>query len=70
MMKCPVCEGSRGWRVNLVEGVSHFEGCPYCNETGKISFMKWARYYFWSYMPDWTWDVAYWIHENKMKRSK
>lgn len=46
-MKCPCCEGKKGWDENFGEGTHIWQGCPVCETTGKAPFMVW----FWDKAP-------------------
>jgi len=52
-MKCDFCDGKGGWREDMGEGTILFEPCPFCDETGRITFKRWLWDWFWLNMPVW-----------------
>ena len=60
-MKCPICEGTKGWYEDYGLDIYYpvpWTNCPYCKGTGKISFIHWLKYKWWENIaPDWVFDL-------------
>jgi hypothetical protein len=52
-VKCPVCDGNRGWQEYLGEGNVLTEPCNYCHSTGSVPIFQRISYYIWEYLPVW-----------------
>jgi hypothetical protein len=64
-MKCPCCEGKKGWSEDYGEGTILWDKCPICHATGKVGFMIW----FWGKAParwvELVGDFLDWRHKNE-----
>jgi hypothetical protein len=51
-MKCPVCNGKKGWTEDLGEGTVLFESCSYCRETGQLGIIEWLWHHIFQSLPE------------------
>ena len=59
-MKCPTCEGERGWHEDYgLEWVWEWHDCPHCSGTGKINFLEWLWINLPERITEWFLEWAY-----------
>jgi hypothetical protein len=64
-MKCPVCKGKKGYKLDLGYAVNRWYKCKFCDGKGKVPFYKWLHNLIWSNMPDFVIDILYDIEMRK-----
>jgi len=64
-MKCPACEGEGEFKEYCCHKVCDKTQCGYCKGKGGVSIFRWIEFKFWSHMPEWMWDLWYWLFGDK-----
>ena len=62
-MKCPICEGKKGWWEGPEYPYCYWVDCTYCDGQGKLGLFKWLSHVFWENVPEcfieWCYDWAH-----------